>query len=302
MTGGAIRSAVVTGGAGFIGRRIVGALVARGAEVTVVDDLSGGDAAGLPRAAELLVQDVADAGVIDALARAQPGLVVHAAAQVSVPLSVADPARDRAVNVDGTRNVIAGARQGGAQKLVFLSSGGAVYGEAESATEATEPNPQSPYGAHKLEAEQLVAASGLPYANLRLANIYGPGQRAGLEGGVVAIFVEQLRAGVPIDIYGDGSQTRDFTYVDDVVAAVLAAADQPQIEGTWNVSTGRRTSLVQLLEELERLIRPAAKVTHVPPRAGDVQTSGLSPVGIERALGWRPRYFLADGLVATVAA
>ncbi len=183
---------LVTGGAGFIGSHIVDALLMAGHEVTVIDDLSSGSLDQIPASVTFIQCDVADRLVSDHIRVAQPDLVIHAAAQVSVNASVEDSERDRRVNLAGTENVLRGAREAGARRFVFISSGGAVYGEAEGSTEADVPNPANPYGIHKLAAEGYVRSSGLQYAIARFANVYGPRQRSDLEGGVVSIFIERL--------------------------------------------------------------------------------------------------------------
>ena len=291
---------VVTGGAGFIGSRLARAYASRADATLILDDLSGGLPSTVPPGAEIAVLDVTDGSTSERIAAFLPDLVIHAAAQVSVPRSVADPGRDHAVNVVGTANVIAGARRGGAARFVFLSSGGAVYGEADGADESTPPAPRSPYGRSKLEAEALVRESGLSYGIARLANVYGPGQRSDLEGGVVAIFVERLTAGLPVEIHGDGLQRRDLVHVDDVVAAVEAIAG-PRGDGTWNVATGVAITVVDLLALVRSMTASASPVIHEPPRAGDVVVSRLSIARIARELGWRPSYDLPGGLAATIA-
>jgi UDP-glucose 4-epimerase len=285
---------VVTGGAGFIGRHVAEAYASRGARVLVIDDLSGGSE---PLEGSLLrtdTIDVADPEVVSSIRAFGPDLVVHCAAQVSVARSVREPAFDRRVNVTGTALVVQAAEATHA-RVVFLSSGGAIYGESNGATEATPPAPASPYGRHKLEAEGLVREAGGGHGILRLANVYGPGQRPGLEGGVVAIFSEQLRQGLPIVIHGSGQQTRDFVHVDDVVAAVLAAG-AATINGTWNVGTGIATSIRDLLLTMAAIAGRSPQVVEAPRREGDVTSSRLSSELIRRDLGWEPKVRLADGL------
>ena len=291
---------LVTGGAGFIGSHLVEALLARGDQVTVLDDLSSGSMENLPAGITLVRADVADPRTIDLIAAQRPSLVFHLAAQVSVVQSVADPDHDRAVNVVGTRHVLEGAAEGAARRIVVVSSGGAIYGEARLATEESPAAPESPYGAHKLAAERDVALSSLSYGIARLATVYGPRQRRDLEGGVVAIFVERLLARQPITIYGSGEQRRDFVHVADVVAALLAIADSDR-DGTWNVATGTETSVNRLLEALQHELGPAVAVKRAPARAGEVFASSLSFARIAEDLGWRPGLDLAAGLRATIA-
>lgn len=292
---------LVTGGAGFIGSHIVDELVASGAATTVVDDLSTGSRHWVDQRAHLVEADVAEASVVDAIREAAPRVVVHAAAQVSVASSVAHADRDRLVNLIGTENVIKGALAAGAERLVFVSSGGAIYGETAGASEDSLPQPASPYGIHKLAAEWYVRTSGLSYGVARLANVYGPRQRAGLEGGVVAVFAEKLANREPVTIFGSGEQSRDFVYVADVVDAILKIAGVSQ-SGTWNVSTDSATSITVILEELERIIGPATSVDFRDPRPGDVRTSRLENGLIRSQLGWTPKVSLIEGLSRIAAA
>jgi len=178
---------------------------------------------------------------------------------------------------------------------VFLSSGGGIYGETDRADESTLPQPKSYYGAHKYLAECYVELDGISYAIARLANVYGPRQRTDLEGGVVAIFAERLREGLPVTINGTREQSRDFVHVADVVDALLVMADS-RIEGTWNVATDRATSILELLRALEAAVSPAVEVRHGPAPQGDVRSSRLSIEALERDLDWRPGYDLAKGV------
>jgi UDP-glucose 4-epimerase len=289
------RRVLVTGGAGFIGSHIVRRLASDGHAVTILDDLSSGSTPRTPPEVNLIQTDVSGDAAIHAINETRPDLIIHAAAQVSVPGSMADPDRDRAINLEGTQHVVEGARRAGSRMLVFLSSGGAIYGETDMGTEQSTPNPASYYGIHKLAAEGYLRLGGLPFANLRLANVYGPNQRTDLEGGVVAIFMERLRAGLPITIHGTGEQVRDFVHVADVVSAVLTASQSDQ-SGTWNVGTGVGSSVRTLLTELEALIGPATEIRHEPPRDGDVLVSRLAIDRIAHDLGWTPRFSLASGL------
>jgi UDP-glucose 4-epimerase len=286
---------LVTGGAGFIGSHLVDTLLAAGQEPVVLDNLASGDRENLPNGVKLVEKDIADTGVVEVIAELKPEVVIHAAAQVSVAVSMQDPHLDLAVNVQGTANVIEGAKAASARRFVFISSGGGVYGESDGADEDTLPRPKSYYSAHKYLGERYVELSGLSYANARLANVYGTRQRSDLEGGVVAIFTERLHRGQPILINGTGEQRRDLVYVADVVDSLLAMARSDR-DGTWNVGTGVSTSILELLRALESEIGPATEVRYGHPRPGDVNNSRLAIDVIENDLEWRPKFDLAAGI------
>jgi UDP-glucose 4-epimerase len=288
---------LVTGGAGFIGSHIADALVAAGIETIVLDDLSSGFRAQVPDRARFIQADVADPATVGLIRDARPDVVIHAAARVSVAESMADPGADRAVNVIGTQHVIEGARAAGVRRLVFISSGGAIYGDTEAADESTLPAPANYYGIHKLAAEGYVRVSGLSHGIVRFANVYGPRQRAGLEGGVVAIFVDAIGQGRPITIFGSGDQVRDFLHVSDAVSAVLTVAAASRT-GTWNVGTGVATSINELVAHLEAASGTFAQVVSGESRAGDVESSRLLIDRIRHELGWAPRTALRAGLQA----
>jgi UDP-glucose 4-epimerase len=294
--------AVVTGGAGFVGSHLVERLVADGCAVLVIDDLSTGRAANLAGEVRLERLDVAVDDIEPVIAAWHPDVVYHLAAQASVPLAVRAPLRDLAVNVAGTHRVVAAARATGVARLVFTSSGGAIYGDTRRpATEATTPAPTSYYGIHKLAAEGHVAVSGLPYAIVRPSNIYGPRQSSGLEGAVVAAFIGQARAGKPLTIDGDGLQTRDFVHVRDVVEALVRLGDPGVPVGIWNVASGRRLSIEALADVVERASGVALGRVHRPARPGDVHDSAAS-AGRLVALGWRPAVPLSRGIRELLAA
>jgi len=305
-------TALVTGGAGFIGSNLVDALLDRGERVVVVDDLSTGrrrnlDGA-LARGAELHELDVRDASALGAVfEQARPQLVFHLAAQIDVRRSVADPAADARMNVEGTINVLAAAHAAGARRVVYSATGGAVYGEAEQVPtpEDAPARPLAPYGQGKLAGEGYCALftrlHGLSTVALRYANVYGPRQDPLGEGGVIAIFCGCVTDGRTPTIYGDGRQTRDYVYVGDVVAANLRAAEL-DATGPVNVGTGVETSVLDLVEAFRGLEQGEAFApVHASARPGEVLRSCLDAARARELLGWDPQVSLAEGLRRTLA-
>jgi UDP-glucose 4-epimerase len=297
--------AIVTGGAGFIGSHLVDALIADGAYVAVIDDLSSGLSRNVPAGARLHELDVVDAqGVRSVFEEVKPDAAFHLAAQASVTASVADPARDCAVNVQGTLSVIAAATQLGVP-VVFTSTGGALYGdEAPLPTrEDRIPAPLSPYGASKWAGEAYVKtwslSSGVPHAVCRLGNVYGPRQNPHGEAGVVAIFSHHLHAGRAPKLYGHGKPTRDYVYVADVVGALLAACGRA---GTFNVATSVETDVLTLWERLREIAGSDVEAQLADLRPGELRRSRLDVSLAERELGWRPQVQLSDGLERTYRA
>jgi UDP-glucose 4-epimerase len=292
--------AVVTGGAGFIGSHLADRLIAEGLDVLVVDDFSTGRPEHVPVEARLEELDITGHELEPVLRRWRPGVVYHLAAQASVPASIRDPLRDLDVNVVGTYRVSTAARDAGAERLVFVSSGGAVYGEtSRPATEQTRPAPTSYYGIHKLAAEGHVGLAGIPWAVARPSNVYGPRQRAGLEGAVVAAFVEQAVKGGSLTIHGDGRQTRDFVHVRDAVEAVWTLGQVGSPGGVWNVASGQDIEVLHLADVVERSVgRPIGR-DFVARRPGDVRCSAMSATRLRR-LGWRPITDLAVGMIELV--
>ncbi len=290
----------VTGGAGFIGSHEVEALLARGDEVHVLDDLSTGSREKLPDGAELYEGDIrSDSRAV--VERARPDVVFHLAAQADVGTSVERPDFDAEVNVVGTVQVLEAARAAGA-KVVFSSTGGAIYGECDGpAAEDAPRRPISPYGISKLAGEEYLSGWNRLYETghvaLRFANVYGPRQEPSLEGGVVSIFLKRLAAGEQAAIFGDGSQTRDFVYVGDVVRAVLLAVEHEG--GVLNVGTGVETSVLELHRLCARVAGSDAEPKLTEARAGDVLRSVVDPSRAERELGWRPERTLEEGLRET---
>jgi len=288
---------VVTGGAGFIGHHLVQAIADDGREVLVIDDLSTGRADRLPGSVRLEQLDLAIADAGPLLRAWRPRLVFHLAAQASVSASEANPERDLLVNGLATLRLAQASARAGVARFVFVSSGGAVYGEtAEPATERTPVAPVSVYGAHKVLGELYVARSGLDHAIARPSNVYGPGQTGGLEGAVVAAFVDAARTGAPLVIHGDGTQTRDFIEVSDVVAALIRLGSVSE-SGVWNVSRGSSTSIADLAAVMERIADRQLPRATGQRRAGDAERSEIASDRL-RVLGWEPLVSLEQGVRA----
>jgi len=306
--------ALVTGGAGFIGSTLVDRLLAEGHAVDVIDDLSTGSLANLAgaradRANQLTFHqlDLRQPGAVDLIARRAPEVVFHLAAQMSVRESVARPAYDAEINLIGGLNVLEGARQGGARKVVFASSGGTIYGPADPKDlpikESHPQRPLSPYGiAKKAFGDYLHAyreLHDLEYTSLALANIYGPRQDPHGEAGVVAIFAGLLLKGEPCTVFGDGSKTRDYVYVDDVVDAFVRAADRGG-GLLCNIGTGVQTSDLRLYETMANAVGVTAPPNLAPDRPGDLQRSALDPGRAAIHLGWKPWTPLDEGVGAVL--
>lgn len=296
----------VTGGAGFIGSHLSEALLAIGAEVHVLDDLSSGRISYMPPGAVLHRADIRSEAAAGALADIKPEVVYHLAAQADVQRSIADPAGDADVNIAGTINMLAASRRAGVRKFVFASTS-AVYGNLPEPVlaEKMRAEPLSFYGLSKLAAERYIrlygSLYGLDYTILRYGNVYGPRQTPKGEGGVVAVFMDRLRAGMPLAVHGDGGQTRDFIYVKDVAAANVAALARGG-GAVLNIGTGRPTSVNELLRLLEQCRGAPIDRVHAPARLGDIRHSSLDSRKARRLLRWRPAYEVAAGLAETYLA
>jgi UDP-glucose 4-epimerase len=292
--------AIVTGGAGFIGSHVVEALLARGDEVHVLDDLSKGTRERVASGATLHVADIRDPdATFDAV---HPEAVFHLAAQADVRTSVERPDYDADVNVLGTARILEAARRHDA-KIVFSSTGGAIYGECDGPAPETAPRqPLAPYGTSKLCGEEYLATwnrlYGTHHISLRFGNVYGPRQEPHGEAGVVSIFMGLLRDGGTPKIYGDGSQTRDYVFVRDVVQAMLAAHAY-DAGGVYNIGTGAETSVLELYDAIQRASGIERAAEHAPARLGELQRSVLDASLAERELGWRAAVDLPAGLAQT---
>ncbi|MDQ4059318.1 MAG: GDP-mannose 4,6-dehydratase [Actinomycetota bacterium] len=314
---------LVTGAAGFIGSHLTDALLAEGDEVIAVDNLSSGALSNLGEARRASTGkfsfhrvDVTSRAIVDLIGRHKPQVICHLAAQVDVRKSVADPVFDATVNVLGTLNVLEAASAAGTQKVVFTSSGGCIYGEpeedrlpvSEEQVFWTESMPESPYGVSKKIALDYLryykAAKGLDFTALALANVYGPRQEpaseVGLEGQVVAIFCRRMLANRPTTIYGDGTQTRDFVYVDDVVSAFLAARTKGGGE-LVNIGSNDELSVNELHSRLVELTGTSFEPAYADPRPGELQRIFVDNSKAAEVLAWRPSVALDEGLKQTVA-
>lgn len=304
------RNVLVTGGAGFIGSHVVDAYLERGDRVWVVDDLSSGSLANVNEKAEFVEMGIQDPDLRGLFRDVGFDLVSLHAAQIDVRTSVADPARDASINVLGMLNVVEGARESGTRRIVYVSSGGVVYGEPEEipTPERAAKLPLSPYGVTKLSGEYYLhyyeVVHGIEYVALRYANVFGPRQDPHGEAGVVAIFCERLQSAEELTIFGDGEQTRDYVYVKDVVVANLLASEMilkpgPDIDAVaFNVGTGVGTSVNRLADVLESIAENRPGRVYREARAGELRHSTLD-VSRFAERGWAARHTLEDGLRET---
>jgi UDP-glucose 4-epimerase len=298
---------MVTGGAGFIGSHVAERLLAEGHEVAVVDNLSSGRRENVPPGAEFFLLDITSPEAAALMVTWRPQILIHHAAQMNVRFSVADPLADARDNILGTLNLLQAAVKVPVKRVVFASTGGAIYGDTAPvpAREADSPWPDSPYGIAKLAVEHYLRfyhrEFGLPYVSLRYANVYGPRQNGLGEAGVVAIFIEKFLAGHQPVINGDGRQTRDFVYVGDVVAANLLALSYPK-SGVFNIGTGRETDILTIFLKLKALTGSPLEPVHGPPKPGEQRRSALDSGLAQKELGWQPAVDLDTGLRHTVEA
>lgn len=304
---GARERILVTGGAGFIGSHLVEEFLRSGAEILVIDDLSSGLRKNLSSEVRLEVLDIGSEGARKVVREFAPHIVVHAAAQISVRRSMEEPVFDVSVNVGGMVNLLQSLNDLAYPHVVFISTGGAIYGEQESfpAPEDHPVRPASVYGLSKRVAELYLEfwkrERGLTFTALRLGNVYGPRQNPHGEAGVVAIFSERLLQGKPCTIYGDGTQTRDFVYVKDVSRAVQLAA-RKRVEGVFNIGTGRETSVNELFAGIATSLNLAGvKPLYGPARAGEQHRSVIDPGRAWRKFEWKPDTPIEEGLRLTAS-
>lgn len=295
------KAIVVTGGAGFIGSHVVDALVASGYRVSVIDDLSTGKRKNVNPSATLYKMDIRSPEVSKVFKEERPAYVFHYAAQANLRKSIEDPIWDARINIIGSLNVFGLCREYGVKKIVFASTGGAMYGESKTLpTPETHPSrPTSPYGIAKLAAEHYLSLMRVPFVVLRFANVYGPRQNAKGEAGVIAIFTEALMSGKAPLILGTGKQTRDFVFVEDAVRASVLAF-KSESAGVFNVGTGKEHSINGVLQSLQSITRSSLKVRRGVLREGELRRSCLDSSKMRRHMGWKPEYNLERGLEKTV--
>jgi len=298
---------LVTGGAGFIGSHVADNLVAAGHDVAVVDNLSTGRREFVPPQARFFPYDINSPEAAELIRSWRPEVLIHHAAQMNVRFSVADPVADARENILGSLNLLQASVEAKVKKIIFASTGGAIYGDAAPvpARETDAPWPDSPYGIAKLSVEHYLRyyqrEHGLTPISLRYANVYGPRQNGQGEAGVVAIFIEKFLAGQQPVINGDGLQTRDFVYVGDVVAANLKALEYP-LPGTFNIGTGRETDILTIYLKLQEIACSPRGPVHGPAKPGEQRRSALDSTLALEKLGWEPTVALEDGLARTFAA
>lgn len=296
---------LVTGGAGFIGSHVVDRLLQEGHEVSVIDNLSTGKRKNLNKKAKLYKMDIQSRGVDRVIRTQRPTTIVHLAAQMNVRLSTEDPTFDASVNILGTINLLEHATRHGVRKIIFASSGGAVYGEQDvfPASESHRTDPLSPYGISKLAGEKYLAyyshETGIRHVALRFGNVYGPRQEPEGEAGVIAIFTKKMLKGEQPIINGTGKQTRDFVYVDDVVESIMATLS-PEIEGIYNVGTGQETTVNDCYKLLKEFTKSDCKDLYGPAKKGEQLRSVLDVTKLRESFGWDAHVSLSEGLSQTV--
>jgi len=298
---------LVTGGAGFIGSHIVDKLIEQGDEVVIVDNLATGKQHNLNPKAKFIELDISDPQTIEVVAQEKPDRIFHLAAQALVTVSVKDPMRDADVNIKGLLHLMQGAVQAKVRKMIFSSTGGAIYGDTEQipTPETFAARPLSPYGIAKLSCEHYLdfyrEVHDIPSTVVRYSNVYGPRQNPFGEGGAVAIFTNKLLNNESPVIFGDGTMTRDYAFVSDVVAANLKAADSSK-PGPFNIGTQSETSTEELFNKIKELIGSDLDATHEPERPGEVQRSVVDISLAKSELGWEPQVTLEEGLKSTIEA
>jgi UDP-glucose 4-epimerase len=296
---------LITGGAGFIGSHTADALISQGSKVAIIDNLSTGQKENINPKAAFYKMNIADPKIETVFQKEKPEIVLHFAAQIDVRKSISDPLFDGCVNILGSLNVLENCRRHKIRKIVFASSGGAIYGEAKvvPTSEDCPSNPLSPYGIAKLAVEKYLnyyyKVFGLSFVSLRFANIYGPRQNAEGEAGVIAVFCSKMLSKRNPKINGSGRQTRDFVFVEDAVKASLLAIRKNKT-GVFNIGTTQETSINEVFKKLKKLTNSTCRERHNSPKKGEQKRSCLSFSKAKKLLNWRPKYNLDKGLLKTV--
>jgi UDP-glucose 4-epimerase len=302
-----MKTAIVTGGAGFIGSHLVDALIKRNFKVIVMDDLSTGSKKNVNPKAIFKKLDIREPAAAALISKEKPDVIFHLAAQASVPVSVKDPVMDAETNVMATLRLLEAAEKAKVGKFIFAGTGGALSSEKVKlpTDEKNAAAPQSPYAIAKVASEYYGTffreARGLPFTTFRFANVYGPRQNPHGEAGVIAIFCKRMLAKEPVRINGTGLQTRDYVYVADVVDALLQGLDKTKTAGPYHVGTGKETSVKELFSELSRLTKYGEKPVKGPADVGAPKRSALDSGKLRRETGWKPKTKLKDGLRQTAA-
>jgi len=296
---------LITGGAGFIGSHLVDALIKRKHKLIVVDNLSSGLKENLNPKAKFYYLDIRSKKLDNVFQKERPEIVFHCAAQINLRKSIAHPLKDARINILGSLNLLENCRKYKIKKFIFSSTGGAIYGDTKNipTPEDFPANPPSPYGIAKLTIEKYLhyyyQVFGLPYFSLRYSNVYGPRQNPKNEAGVIAIFSEKILKGEQVVINGDGRQTRDYVYIDDVVRANLLALRRKGV-GVFNIGTEKETSVREIFKMLKKITQTKIKAIYGPPIKGEQRRSCLAIKKAKRELGWSPKVRLDDGLKKTV--
>jgi len=297
---------LVTGGAGFIGSNLVDRLIADGYKVIVVDNLSTGKKENINEKAKFYKVDILSPKIFEIFQKEKPEIVFHLAAQINVRKSIENPIEDAKTNILGSLNIFEASKKFKVKKIIFTSTGGAIYGSAKiiPTPENYPPKPQSPYGIAKLTIENYLdfykKVYKIDYLSLRLSNVYGPRQDPKGEAGVVAIFIDKLLKGKRPTIFGSGEQTRDFIFVADVVEALIKSINYKGKEKIFNVGTGIETSINKLFKLISKILKKKISPKYAPEKPGEIKRSCLAISKIKKELKWRPKYNLEEGLKETI--
>ena len=296
---------ILTGGAGFIGSHLTDKLIEKGHNVVVIDNLSTGRKENLNPKAKFYEMDICNTDIFKVFQEEKPEIVFHFAAQIDIRKSVKDPIEDAKINILGSLNLIQNCQKIGVKRFIFASSGGSIYGDTKiiPTPEKHPENPESPYGICKLTIEKYLyfykKTFDLNYTVLRLANIYGPRQNSKGEAGVVAVFCDKMLKNQEVMINGDGKQTRNFVFVDDVVSAAVMSIEQKESE-IYNIGTGKENDINEIFRKIKQLTNSSCEETHVSSKAGEQKRSCLDYSKVRKELNWEPEYSLEEGLEETI--